>query len=138
MQSVMAAFLTLVVLFVFDWPLVEVLGGGAAGAVIWGGLIYLIEVSDEVPDAETLPLAPRDAEIQRQVRPSWRVLVLIPVGLGLAWLADHWDFGGFFVPGQFAGYAAANVAGVFAVAGWERRTGGEVLSDGRESLYVSR
>ena len=41
-------------------------------------------------------------------------------------------------PGQFAGYAAANVAGVFAVAGWERRTGGEVLSDGRESLYVSR
>ena len=62
---------------------------------------------------------------------------------GLAWLADRWDMGALFVPGQFVGYACASTLGALVVARWERRAGRRVLydssfEDDRPDLYASR
>ena len=51
------------------------------------------------------------------------MILVVPLCAGLAWLADRWDLGAVFVPGQFLGVAAANVVGVVLVGHWERRHG---------------
>ena len=55
------------------------------------------------------------------------VLLLVPFVVGFAWLADWWDLGGLFVPGQMAGTAAMQLAGAELVRRWERAHGQQVV-----------
>ena len=81
-----AAFATVVVLVVFDWPVREVIYGGLLGTVIFGAATWLGEVRHEVPRAEALPAAPAGEPILRWPRPWARLLLVVPlvVGVGLA------------------------------------------------------
>ena len=140
--SIASVFLGATVVLGFDWALADVIGGAVIGIVLWGVLTYLTDVHNEVPEADDLPLAPIDAEIRRTRRLRPRVLGLIPLCIAMAWLANRWDLGGAFVPGQFAGYASANLLGAVLVGRWQREHGGEVLVryDGVDEpeLYLSR
>jgi hypothetical protein len=69
-----------------------------------------------------------------------RLLLLLPVLVGLAWLADRWELGAFFIPGQYAGYAVADLVGVVLVGRWENRHGGTVFlhwNGDEPELYVA-
>src|SRR3954447_6180325 len=105
---------------VFGLDPVEMLLGIVLGAVLWGVFYYLIDVHHEVPDAETLRVAPADAEIGRRSLLGPRLLLLLAFGVGLAWVAARWHLSAALVPGQMAGAAAAHSLGAVLVARWER------------------
>ena len=60
--------------------------------------------------------------------------------LGLAWLADRWNLGAFFVPGQILGCATAQLLGAALVARWERTHSSRVMVSARpresDDLYA--
>jgi hypothetical protein len=125
----------------FGLDAVEMLLGIVLGAVLWGVFYYLLDVHREVPDAETLRVAPADAEIPRRRLLGPRLLVLLAFALGVAWLAARWHLSGALVPGQMAGAAAAHLLGAILVGRWEREHGSQVLvrREGvvRPELYVA-
>jgi hypothetical protein len=127
------------VLVVFDWQPLDVLSGTALGVFLWGALSFLTEVQGEIPQAEALPPAPPDAAVEHASVLRRRLLLAAPFCVALAWLADRWDLGAVFVPGQFAGAAAANLLGAVFVTRWQDTHGGRVLTrrdaPGETELY---
>lgn len=57
-----------------------------------------------------------------------RTLPWAPVILALAYGADAFGLGAFFVPGQVAGFAAASAAEAALAARWQRRHGRRLLT----------
>lgn len=89
-------------------------------------ITYGFGVRHEVPSEELLP-APAGAEVMRRRPWTWKTLLLFPFCAAAAWLADWFDLGGAFIPGQFLGTALANLAGAVMVGRWQREHTGEVL-----------
>ena len=91
--------------------------------------------------AEALPAAPIGEPILRGLLPKARLLLVVPLVVGAAWLADWWDLGAVLVPGQFAGTAAACLVGVMLVRRWERAHGRQVVmgrdGSGDTELYAA-
>jgi hypothetical protein len=63
-----------------------------------------------------------------RVKPGSAVLAFA-LCLPLAWLADRWDAGAVFIPGQFCGYAAAELVALVQIRRWEKAHGRRVLID---------
>jgi hypothetical protein len=121
------------VVVVFDWPVPETLGGTAAGTMLWGCFYFFVDTRHQVPDADAFGDPPANAAIERRgVLDAW-MLVAIPGCAGLAWLADRWEIGAAFVPGQLGGIAAASLAGAVLSRRWEREHDGLVLLSRGES-----
>jgi hypothetical protein len=60
--------------------------------------------------------------------------------VGLAWVADRFDLGAVFVPGQMAGYAVAYLVGFVLVRRWQRAHATQVLigwGSGGPELYAA-
>jgi hypothetical protein len=127
--SLLAVFAGALVLAWLDWSVREVVLGTATGAFLWGSFYFFIEVRQCVPEGSALLSAPADAVFDERdwLRSARAALWVLPLCVGLAWLADRWDLGGVFVPGQFAGVVAAKLAGVILVSRWEREHGDCVL-----------
>lgn len=131
------------VLGVFAWDPSAVTAGTAAGVVIWGALEYFTAIRQRLPTG-ALETAPADAAWERStagglMRLAPRLLLVVPLCLGLAWLADRTDLGSVFIPGQFAGYAAASLLGAWQVRRWEHEHRSRVafrLKDGEEQLLA--
>jgi len=111
----------------FDWSPPEMLPGAVFGAAAWGAVKFFTDVRARVPAGARLPQAPADAVVDPKRREPWRMLLVLPLLVGLAWSADRWDLGAVFVPGQFLGYALADLAGALLVGRWQDRNGGTVL-----------
>ncbi len=129
------------VIFVFGWDPVDVAIETAIGIAVWGGFKFSLEVRHEIPRGP-LPPPPAAAEMgaDRNGFVS-RMALAIVFCAGLAWLADRFDIGAVFAPGQFAGYTCAYAIGGLLVARWERSTGQRVLSEvsdetGENSFYA--
>jgi hypothetical protein len=124
----------------FGWSLSYVVFGGLVGAALWGAVNFVTDVRHRVPEGPRLLAAPADVEIDHDRARPLRMLLWLPVFVGLAWLVDRWELGAFFIPGQFAGYALADVAGAVLVARWQNRHGGTVLlrwNADEPELYVA-
>ena len=110
------------VVVLFDWSLKEIVVGAPFGIVIWGAASFFFETRRYVPRGR-LPDAPTEQERERPRRGAARravwLVISIPLAVGFAWLADAWDLGPVFVPGQWAGYAAAQAIALVLVARWE-------------------
>jgi len=135
-----AVLCTAIVILAFDWSLIPVLIGAAGGLIFWGGLLYLLDIDDRVPDDEALPLAPLNATITTQWQPRRRYAFQLATLIALAWFAGHFDVGAAIIPGEFFGAATASLLGAHSVTLWERKHGGEVLAraDRPDELYVAR
>jgi hypothetical protein len=122
-----------VVIGAFGWRVGAVLIWTPVGAAVWGSCDYLWDVKRHLPTGR-LPDAPESVVVQSpsdsgSLRRAGHVLMWVAACIGLAWLADRWDMGALFVPGQFVGYACASALGALVVARWERRAGRRVLYD---------
>jgi hypothetical protein len=130
-----------VVVVVFHWTMLHVLAGTTVGVAVWGGIGFFTEVRHEIPRAASLPAAPADAQVEPAFRFHASVLLVLPLIFGLAWLADRWDLGAMFVPGQLAGMAAVNLLGAALVGRWQRAHRSRVLSrqsgTGEPELYAA-
>lgn len=125
---------------VFDWSLSRTVRGGLIGCAVWGVLDFVTVVRHQLPGSTRLLEAPAGATIEDDGRRPLRLLLWLPVFAGLAWVADHWILGAFFVPGQLLGYALSGLVGALLVGRWQRRHGGTVLvrwNDDEAELYVS-
>lgn len=141
--AALALIATAVVLGVFAWDPSAVAAGTAAGGVIWGALEYFTAIRPRLPTG-ALQTAPADAAWERStagglMRLAPRLLLAVPLCFGLVWFADRTDVGSVFVPGQFAGYAAASLLGAWQVRRWEHEHRSRVafrLEDGEEQLLA--
>jgi hypothetical protein len=132
-----------VVLGVLAWDPGAVAAGTAAGVVIWGSLQYFTVIRPRLPTG-ALPAAPADAAWERStaggvMRLAPRLLLAVPFCLGIAWFAERLEVGSVFVPGQFAGYAAAPLLGAWQVRRWEREHRSRVafrLEHGEQELLA--
>jgi hypothetical protein len=121
-----------VVVVAFDWDVRGVALGTAIGIVVWGAVKFFPEVLRQVPRG-SLPKPPEGASIadtrRGLVARAGRSVIAIAICVALAWLAERWDIGAFFAPGQFAGYMCAYALGALLIARWERARGQRVLLD---------
>ena len=129
-----------IVLGVFDWPVCEVVFGSLIGSVVFGAAAWWGRCATRCRGRQRC--LPAGAAVTRRVRPKARlVLLVVPLVVGFAWLADRWDLGAFFVPGQLAGTAAAYLAGAALVRRWERAHGRQVVvgrdGSGDPELYAA-
>jgi hypothetical protein len=128
-----AGALTAIVVVVFGWDPGAMVLPALVGAVVWGAVKYYVDVERQIPARDLPPVPPFATERQSGSPVSWRraawIAFAVVACFFLAWLADQWDLGAFFVPGQFAGYAAARALGVVQVRRWERSHGVRVLAD---------
>ena len=137
--AALAVALGCLMVLVFDWSWSYTVLWGLTGAALWGALDFFINVRHQVPEGTRLVAAPSDVMIDRDGRRPLRMVLWLPVFLGLAWLVDRWDLGALFIPGQFAGYALASLAGGVLVGRWQNRHGGTVLlrwNSDEPELYV--
>jgi hypothetical protein len=142
-----AALMAGVVIGVFGWRVGSVLIWTLVGAGVWGSFDYLWDVKRRLPTGR-LPDAPESVVVQSLsdsglLRRAGHVLMWVAACIGLAWLADRWDMGALFVPGQVVGYACASALGALMVARWEREEGRRVVydlstEDGSPSPYANR
>jgi hypothetical protein len=126
--AALAVALTALMVLGFDWSLPQMVPGALAGAAVWGAVQFFATVRHHVPTAPRLPAPPAGAVLERDPGRPLRLGLWLPVFVGLAWLVDRWELGAVFVPGQFAGYALADLAGAVLVGRWQRRHGGTVLA----------
>jgi hypothetical protein len=116
---------------VFDWRPRDMIAGAVAGAAVLGALDYLRDTAHLVPHG-TLQEAPLGMTVEsRQVKFSsalW-LLVLAPICVLIAWIADNSNVGALIVPGQQFGYAIAALVALIQVRRWERAHGRRVLFD---------
>jgi hypothetical protein len=140
-----AALMAVTVIVVFRWGIGSVVIWTLVGAAIWGSVSFVLETRARVPTGR-LPDAPANVVVNGRggepFRRLSRALFAVASGIGLAWLADRWDLGALFVPGQFVGYACAAALGALLVARWERKAGRRVLFDSSTNdqeprLYVA-
>jgi hypothetical protein len=109
-------------LALLDWSVADLVIGATIGVVLWG-VVYFLAIRHLVPRG-TLAAAPPEAALDDE-RDAWpmlllTMLVVVPLCIGATWLADTWDLGAVFAPGQFFGSAAAYLVGVVLAARWER------------------
>jgi hypothetical protein len=105
--------------------------------IVFGAITYFTEVAELVPDAPELPPAPEDEPVRREGR--LRLLLMLPLGAGLAWLALRWDAAGAAIPAALLAPGVAALVGAQLVRRWEREHGARVLArrgDGEPSLYA--
>jgi hypothetical protein len=113
-----------VAVLILDWSAVDVVLGAGIGVLLWG-FVWFLGTRELVPCGALLA-APADAVVDLYgTLDTWprtllRTLWVVPLSAGAAWLADHWDLGALFVPGQFFGIAAAYLVSAWLVARWER------------------
>ena len=122
-----AGLLTAIVLVVYDWQPGDVLLGALVGAVVWGG-VYLWQSRDSVPQGNIME-APSGLEATSPRVELGMVVFALLICVPLAWLADHWEAGAVFVPGQFCGIAAAELVALVQIRRWEAEHGRRVLID---------
>jgi hypothetical protein len=101
---------------------------GTGIGVLLFGLAHFLGLRGGLPRAGALPNAPPDATIERAFRPSPWLLLAVPFGVAAAWVVDRLDLGSVFVPGQFAGMAAAELLAAALVSRWQRAHGRTVLT----------
>jgi len=120
--------LTVIVIAFFDWSVAEVVRGSLIGIALWAPVKYLVDSRHWVPQGDIM-------DAPTHVEPSWSgvefrsILLVAALCFPLAWLADHWDLGAVFVPGQLLGYAAAELFAYVRTRRWERAHGRRVLID---------
>ena len=119
MSALMVAF--------FGWSVSQLFPGALLGAAVFGAVQFFTAVRQQVPDGTRLRSAPSGTTIDRDHGRPLRIVLLLPVLVALAWLVDRWDLGAAFVPGQYVGYALADLAGAVLVSRWQHRHGGTVL-----------
>jgi hypothetical protein len=128
----LSALIGVVVIVAFDWDARSVVLGTAIGIVVWGAVKFFPEVLRWVPRG-SLPVPPEGASVAMPrsglASKAGRTVMAITICIALAWLADRWDVGAFFAPGQFAGYMCAYAFGALLIARWERKRGQRVLFD---------
>jgi len=141
---VLVAISTAIVLVVFDWTLRVLATGVPIGIAVFGAGWYFSLVRQQVP-AGPLEAPPASAGLQnRSDKPRWPFTALlwaVPLCLGLAWFIDAvFDrSAALFLPGQFAGTAAAYLTGAARVSRWERRHGAVVVASASpldEEIYA--
>jgi hypothetical protein len=127
-----AVFAGAVVLVGFEWKPLAVLWGTGVGIAVFGVATWIGEVAAQVPRSRYVVELPGDVELDRpyRLRPLW-LLVVLAICVGGTWLADRWDLGAAFVPGQLAGSAAAYFLGAALVARWEWVHGKRVITSER-------
>ncbi|HYI80334.1 MAG TPA: hypothetical protein VEW67_05705 [Thermoleophilaceae bacterium] len=127
-----SALIGVAVVVAFDWNVRSMAVGTAIGTVVWGAVKFFPEVLPQVPRGP-LPAPPEGASLAvARNGLAWRAgrsVMAIALCVALAWLADRWDVGAFFAPGQFAGYMCAYALGALLIARWERKRGQRVLFD---------
>jgi len=138
----LSALISVVVIVAFDWNARSMVLGTAIGIVVWGAVKFFPEVLWQVPRG-SLPEPPEGASVTAArsglASRAGRTVLAIAICIALAWLADRWDLGAFFAPGQFAGYMCAYALGALLNARWERERGQRVLFDpdkGTDDEYV--
>lgn len=139
----MALLGTAAVIGLFGWNPATVAVGAAVGIIVWGAGSYRWNVQWRLPHGPLHSAAP-DATWEPPMTGLWvrrlvRFVLAAPIIVGLAWLADRLKLGGFFVPGQLAGYAAAYLFGAWHVRRWEQRHHSRVAfrsHGGREELLA--
>jgi len=126
----------------FGWEAIDVGLQGSFGAVVWGSVAFLTHTRRELPTRLTVvPAAAEGAKLEvywRGKAPLAMVLAF-PAFFALTWFADQWGLGPFFVPGQVAGYAVAEIFGAVTVSRWQREHGRQLLSrmvDGDVELFA--
>jgi len=128
----LSALIGVVMVAAFDWNARSMVLGTATGIVVWGAVKFFPEVVWQVPRG-SLPLPPEGARVavtqSGLASRAGRTLMTIAICVALAWLADRWDLGAFFAPGQFVGYMCAYALGALLIARWERERGQRVLLD---------
>jgi hypothetical protein len=124
----MAAAVTAIVIAVFDWQPADVLRGTLLGTLVWGIAWYLLQSRHSVPHGSIME-APADASATSFSLGAGSAVLAVVLSLPLAWLADHWELGAVFVPGQFCGYAAAELAALVQIRRWENKHHRRVLID---------
>jgi len=130
------------VLVLFDWNARDLVLTAPIGMVLWGAVYFFADTRRYVPTGPLPEPPPR--------RPSWRpgrvrswiwLGASIPLSVGLAWLADAWDLGTVFVPGQWLGAAVAQGVALALVWRWEHRHRRRVVfleaEDGDPVLYAA-
>ena len=132
-SALLAAVSTVFVVAIFEWSLGALLIGGTIGIALFGGLAFLYDVQPTVARLATAG-PPAEAVVEEaspgRLRSLRGLIIAGPVLLVLAWAADSWlsgESGAVFLPGQFAGYAAANLLGATIVYRWERQNGDRAL-----------
>jgi hypothetical protein len=115
------------VVVAFDWSLPQMIPGALIGAAVWGAMKFFTDVRERMPKGTRLPVAPPETSVERDRWRPLRVVLFVPMFAGLAWLADRWDLGPAFVPGQYLGYALADFTGAVLVSRWQSHHGGTVL-----------
>lgn len=132
LMGAMAAVMTGIAILLFGWTLSEIAASAAVGTVVWAVASFLVEGRKEVPRG-SLPSAPDGSgggERGATARLWWLKFALFSAVLAFAltWFADQLvGPQGFFIPGQFAGYAVAKLAAAAVVVRWERRHGARVV-----------
>lgn len=130
-------------LALFSGQATAVAGGTLLGGVIWGAMAYFTDVRPRLPRG-ALQTVPPDAIWERSMtrellRRTPRLLLAVPLCVAFAWFADRADLGSVFVPGQYAGYAAASFFGAWRVRRWERHNHLRVAfrrDEGNEQLFA--
>jgi hypothetical protein len=127
----LASLLTAVVVVGFDWGLDDMVGGTLVGIAVFGAVKYGTETRHAVPHGSLLEAPPGIEPRPAAVTASGALILVMALALcvPLAWLADRWDLGAVFIPGQMAGYAAADLLSAALIGRWERTNGRRVLVD---------
>jgi hypothetical protein len=132
-SALAAAASTAIVVVVFGWEPAAMVVPGLVGTVVWGLAEYYLEVARQIPTRELPPVPPLATERQSgshvSLHRAGTLAFAVIACFFVAWLADQWDLGAAFVPGQFAGYAAARALGALRVRRWEHSHRVRVLAD---------
>jgi hypothetical protein len=119
-------------------PSLETVYFGLFMGIVFGAITYFTEVDKMVPDVLELPPAPEDEPVRRD---GWlRLLLMVPLGAALAWIALRWDAAGGAIPAALAAPGVASLVGALLVRRWEREHRAQVLirKDGDEPLLYTR
>ena len=113
--GVFAVIMSALMVAFFGWSVSQLFPGALLGAAVFGAVQFFTAVRQQVPDGTRLRSAPSGTTIDRDHGRPLRIVLLLPVLVALAWLVDRWDLGAAFVPGQYVGYALADLAGAVLV-----------------------
>jgi hypothetical protein len=133
LMAAMAAGMTGIAILVFGWTLSEIAASAAVGTVAWAIVSLLFERRKELPRG-VLPTAPDESGPEGEPLATDRLwglkfaLFSAALAFALTWFVDLLiGPQGYFIPGQFAGYAVAKLAAAAVVLRWERRHGARVV-----------
>jgi hypothetical protein len=129
-------------ILLFDWSVRDLVVGAGIGALLWGS-VWFLGIRHLVPRG-TLLVAPADAIFHEErgdgPRLLARALWIVPLCAAGLWLADKWEWGLVFFPGQFFGVAAAYGLALILAVRWERVHGVRALfrdNDGETEVFAT-